>query len=449
MIIIYILPIYNNEYMKFYNRESELERLKSNIEMSKDTSIMSVIIGRRRIGKTKLILKSVENEDFLYFFIAKKNESLLCEEFTEEAKDKGFNIFGTITKFKELFELLLVESKERNFTLIIDEFQEFNTVNSAVFSEMQNIWDKYKDLSRLNLILCGSIYSMMKTIFEDSKEPLFGRANEKIYLQAFNIVTLKEILAENNKNYTPLDLLSFYSFTGGVAKYVELFVDRKILTYESMVDEIFRPNSYFLEEGKNMLIEEFGKEYSTYFSILSLIASSKTSRTEIESLLAKNIGGFLDKLENQYNLIRKVRPILAKPGSRKQKYYIKDNFLNFWFRFIYKNRSAIEIGNFDYLKAVFERDFSTFSGRVLEQYFMQKLSLLNKYSEIGTYWEKANQNEIDIVAIDELNKEVLIAEVKLNKKKISINTLINKSKKLIMSFKGYKIEYKGFSIEDL
>jgi len=435
--------------MKFYDREYELKRLKSNITMSKSTSIMSVIIGRRRIGKTKLILKSVENEDFLYFFIAKKNESLLCEEFVGEAKDKDFSIFGSITRFKDLFELLLEASKERNFTLIIDEFQEFYSVNTAVFSEMQNLWDKYKDESKLNLILCGSVYSMMKTIFEDSKEPLFGRATEKMYLQAFNVNTLKEIIADNNSNYSSLDLLSFYIFTGGVAKYVELFVDKKILTYESMVNEIFRPNSYFLEEGKNMLIEEFGKEYSTYFSILSLIASSKTSRTEIESLLAKNIGGFLDKLENHYNLIKKVRPILAKQGSRKQKYYIRDNFLNFWFRFIYKNRSAIEIENFDYLKSVFNRDFSTFSGRLLEQYFIQKLSLLNKYSEIGTYWEKANQNEIDIVAIDELNKEVLIAEVKMNKEKISINNLMNKSIKLVTNFKNYKIEYNGFSIEDM
>jgi len=108
-----------------------------------------------------------------------------------------------------------------------------------------------------------------------------------------------------------------------------------------IINFILSANSPFIEEGKYLLIEEFGKEYGVYFSILELISNSKTSRSEIESILEKNVGGYLNRLENDYDLIQRVRPINAKPNARVQRYRFKDNFLNFWFRFIYHNRSAI------------------------------------------------------------------------------------------------------------
>src|SRR5690554_5863937 len=158
---------------------------------------------------------------------------------------------------------------------------------------------------------------------------------------------LKEILNDYYPTYTPEDLLAFYLFTGGVAKYVELLVQAEAFTFEAMLNEIMSENSLFLEEGKNVLIDEFGKDYGNYFSILSLIASGKTSRVEIESIMEIQTGGFLERLENEYGLIKKVRPILAKPNSRTVKYSIEDNFLKFWFRFIYKYRSAVEAGNLE------------------------------------------------------------------------------------------------------
>ena len=436
--------------MKFYNRTTELQNLSDIKELSKENAQMTVMIGRRRIGKTRLILKSLESDTFLYFFIAKKNERLLCLEFIEEVKEKlNIPVFGEITTFKDLFALLIETSKTKHFTLIIDEFQEFATINPAIYSEIQNLWDRNRHQSFMNLIVSGSIYSLMKKIFENSKEPLFGRANERIYLKPFDIETLKHILQENQNNFTANDLLAFYIFTGGVPKYVELFVDKKALTYPKMLNEIFRENAYLINEGKNVLIEEFGKEYTTYFSILSLIASSKTSRTDIESMLGKNIGGFLHRLEYEYSIIKKVKPIFAKQGSRILKYQIEDNFLNFWFRFIYKYRSAVEISNFDYVKNIVKRDFETFSGRLLEKYFTEKLAASKQYAIIGSYWEKGNKNEIDIVAVNPVEKKALFAEVKRNKTKISIPLLKKKSENLLSKLQGYTIEYKAFSIENM
>ena len=208
------------------------------------------------------------------------------------------------------------------------------------------------------------------------------------------------------------------------------------------------PYSLFLEEGKNRLIEEFGKEYGTYFSILSLIASSKTSRSAIESILEKNISGHLHRLEHDYGIIKSIKPIGSKPNAKIQKYRINDNFLAFWFRFIYKYQSYIEAENFESLKTIIHRDFATFQGYFLEKLFTE-LFKQDSFSQIGSYWERGNQNEIDIVAVDDLEKQIVICEVKLSPKRLNRDALVVKSQKLLQKFPGYQVEYRLLSVEDI
>ncbi|MEA1919751.1 MAG: DUF234 domain-containing protein [Campylobacterota bacterium] len=434
--------------MKFYNRIKELEKLHHIEILSQHSAKMSVIVGRRRIGKTSLIRHAYDKQ--IYLFVSKKNEALLCEEFmTIISNELDIKIHGNFIKFAKLFEYLLELAVQKHFTLVIDEFQEFLSVNSTIYSDMQNLWDSYKENAKMNLVLSGSIYSLMKKIFEDKKEPLFNRADMKIHLKSFDVSTLQTILKDNYPSYSNEDLLSLFTLTGGVAKYVELFVTFKAFTLQAQLDFIFEENSLFLDEGKNLLIEEFGKEYTTYFSILALIASGKSARAQMENILEKDIGGYLDRLEKEYSIIKKVKPIFAKEGGRILKYEIIDNFFSFWFRFIYKNRSAIEIENYSYIKQIVKQEYSTYSGRFLEKYFIQKLKNSHQFSQIGTYWEKGNQNEIDIVAVNERDKTILIVEVKHNPKKISLDKLKEKSMKLVQKFPNYHIEFKGFSLKDL
>lgn len=432
--------------MKFYDRKNEIELLQKADKLKQKRSILSLIIGRRRIGKTVLALRVVQKP--IYFFISRKSEELLCEEFVEELGKNGIKIYGEFRKFSDLFEYLMDLSKQTPITLIIDEFQEFFRVNPSVFSSIQKIWDLNRNESHMHLIICGSVYSLMKKIFEDYKEPLFGRADFKIDLKPLNVKVLKEILADNN-SYSLENLLDFYTITGGVAKYIELFSLYDAFDLKKMTDVMLTPYSLFLDEGKNRLIEEFGKEYATYFSILALIASSKTSKREIESVLQKNISGHLERLEKDYNIIKPIKPINAKPNSKLQKYTIDDNFLNFWFRFFYKYQSFIESENFKGFKEIIFRDFDTYKGKFLEKMFKDLLTLQGNWSKIGSYWERGNKNEIDIVAIDEINKKMLIAEVKLNKKRANLNELILKSQKLIRDYKDFEIDYKIFSIENI
>lgn len=435
--------------MKFYNRQKEIATLKEIEVISADIAQMTVMVGRRRVGKTTLLKRAFEKTPVLYFFVAKKNEVLLCEEFTREVEDKLSVSLGRFSTFAELFKSLMLLSKTRNFTLIIDEFQEFSSINNSIFSDMQNIWDSNKEQSCINLILCGSIYSMMKRIFENSKEPLFGRATSRMIIKPFNIKTIKEILGDYNPNFTPDDLLAFYMVTGGVAKYIEQLVQVRAFTKEMILNAVFKEGSYFLDEGRDVLIDEFGKDYGNYFSILSLIASSKTERGEIESILEMPVGGYLDRLEKEYNIIKRVRPFGAKEGSRSNKYLIEDNFLNIWFRFIYKYRSAVEIGNLEYVREIVERDYDVYSGIVLEKYFRAMMIDSKQFSDIQGYWNNKGENEIDIVAVNDYEKQLLFCEVKRNKHKISLPLVEKKAIDIVKKYPKYEIQYRGLALEDM
>ena len=435
--------------MKFYNREQELQLLADIRQQSLQTSRMTVLTGRRRIGKTMLALESVKNEKYLYFFITRKSESLLCEEFSREIKEfLQIPVFGEIKKFTDIIGLLLEYSKQQPLTVIVDEFQDFYNINPAVYSEMQRLWDLKKDSGRLNLIFIGSIYSLMQKIFQDNKEPLFNRADRIIQLKPFKI----EVIAEILKDYGITDkqaLFDFYLFTGGSPKYLDLLLTNKVTDLSGILEFAVAENSPFINEGRNLLVEEFGRDYAIYFSILELISCGKTSRPEIESIINKTVGGYLDRLESDFGIITRVLPYNAKPLAKTVKFKIKDNFLNFWFRFINKNRSALEAGNFNYLKTVIKRDYATYSGLVLEDFFRELLKETGSYNLIGSYWEKGNQNEIDIVAVDDLQKQVLIAEVKRNKERLNLELLKNKSKERLAEYPNYRIKWLGLSSEDI
>lgn len=343
-------------------------------------------------------------------------------------------------------------SVERPITLFIDEFQEFFRVNKSVYSDMQRIWDIYSPKARINLIVCGSIYSMMTKIFKDKKEPLYNRQTRFITVRPFSPTVLKEILTEYNPGYTAEDLLALYAFTGGVAKYVQLLVDAEATTKTKMLNQIIKADSIFLGEGKAILIEEFGKDYGIYFSILSAIARGKTSRSEIENVVGREIGGYLTKLEREYEIICKKQPLFEKSSIKNLRYTIEDNFFTFWFRFIYKYNYMLEIENYESVKTIIGRDYETFSGLMLERYFKRVLIEQQAYTRIGGWWDRKSENEIDLVAENELNDEATFFEVKRKAENIDLKTLEAKASAFLRAtgeFKGYTISCKGLSMGDM
>lgn len=439
--------------MRFFDRTKEISSLREIRRMARESSQFTVVTGRRRIGKTSLVWKAYEDEPTLYFFVARKAEGDLCDDYRHEIESKlGISTMGRPERFIDIFEFLMKYSANHPITLFIDEFQEFFRVNKSVCSDMQRVWDMHSGNARMNLIVCGSVHSMITKIFKDKKEPLYNRQSHFMTVRPFPPSVLKEILAEYNPDYTAEDLLALYSFTGGVAKYVQLLVDADATDKTEMLNHIIKADSIFLGEGKAVLVEEFGKDYGTYFSILSAIARGKTSRAEIESVVGRQIGGYLTKLETEYEVISKKQPLFAKSTASNVRYTIEDNFFNFWFRFIYKYSYMLEIENYDSMKTIVNRDYDTFSGLMLERYFRRKLVEQQTYTRIGGWWDRRGENEIDIVAEDELNRTATFFEVKRKAENIDLKKLEDKSAAFMRAtgaFKNYAVSHKGLSLKDM
>lgn len=418
--------------MKFYDRKQEMQLLGDVLRQSKEhESRMTVVMGRRRIGKTELTLRCGD-DTILYFFVGKKAEPLLCQDYVREIQEKlGVPILGQPTRFSDLFRFLLQVSEHRPFTLIIDEFQNFIKVNASIFSDIQRDWDLFKHKSHLNLLISGSVFSLMKNIFEDYEEPLFGRANEMLTLQPFPTFVLKQILADFNPHYTPEDLLALYSITGGVPWYVSLMLDKGYVCKDKMLAALTEDNSPFINEGRNILIEEFGTDYVTYFSILTCIASGMKTRSEIENELGNNnIGSYLTKLENYYKIVTKSQPIYAKENSKKTRYALSDCFLTFWFRFFYKYQALVENKALKSLADIIQRDYSSVSGFMMERYFMQKFREQGRYL-VGKWWDRKGENEIDLIVVDPFTKEIWIYELKKQEYRFSETLLQKKVDRLL------------------
>ena len=415
--------------MKFFDRVRELELLKEIEERSHRTAQFTVVVGRRRVGKTSLILKACEGREFAYLFVERMAESDLCAVFQRELEERfGEQILGRAEKFTDVFEAMMKLSVKRPITVVIDEFQEFRKVNMSVFSGIQKIWDLYKDKSKINLIVSGSVYTLIQKIFKTKKAALYGRETAFIKIEPFGVSVLKEILAEYKPKYGKEDLLALWSLTGGVAKYVEILMDRGATSFDQMVQTVVREDSVLLEEGRAVLVEEFEKEYGVYFSVLAAIASGRNTRNEIAQALGRDVGGYLTRLERDYTLISRRQPLFAKESSRGARYQIDDCFFRFWFRFIYKYSYLLQIKGYEKLRTIITRDYPQFSGLALESYLRERFAESGEWTRLGNWWDRKGENEIDLIAEDELNGRVLVAEVKREKGRIDLGALREKFK---------------------
>ncbi len=436
--------------MKFYDREKEINELQRIDDLADQASQFTVLIGRRRTGKTTLMVEALKDRAYLYFFIGKKAEQIQCAEFQRQTESVlGLHIHGQTTSLASLLEEILVFSKTRKVTVIIDEFQRLTDIGEGIISDIQRVWDKHHAEAHIHLIACGSIYNMMKRIFEDRKEPLFGRKTARIDLKPFSTSVLKQILRDHNPDYTSEDLLMLYAITGGVAKYVAQLMDDGCKTWEDMIRDVCRPSSIFLEEGTELLVGEFGRKFQIYYSILQLIASGMTSQSEIDSIIEKNTGRYLDTLETEYSLVKKRRPMWAKPNSQGVKYYIDDCFLMFWFRFIESNRTLVELEKFDLLEEAIRNDYTQFSGLVLEKYFRQLYGEKERVTEVSHWWDNQGKNEIDLIALERIDRHAVVAEVKRNPERFKPKELEEKYQNIKKHLNGYKVDLIGLSMKDM
>lgn len=439
--------------MKWFGREEEMKILRDAQVRSEHVSAqLTILSGVRRVGKTTLVQHTFGIENILYFYISNKKEEELCAIFTQEIEEKlHLQVIGTLTRFEEVFRYVVEVAKQRPITLFIDEFQEFKKVNSSVYADMQKIWDINKKEAKLNLIVGGSARTMLLDLFENDSQPLYGRQTQLIRLEHFYPSELKEILAYYHADYSQDDLLALYSFTGGVALYVELLMDNGAFTKDKMIETIICRGSIFLAEARNHIVEEFGRDADVYFSILSAIATGHLSRSQIEDVVGKEVGGYLAVLENTYGLIHKHQPLFAAT-TRTIRYELWDNFYIFWFRYIFKYAYMLEINAWDKLRTIISNDYDTFSGKRLERYFRDLLVESGNYTRIDTWWDRQGRYEIDLIALDELNKQAVFYEIKRQAKEFNPALMEERQTEFLLatrSLKDYVITTRFLSLEDM
>ena len=415
--------------MRFFGREIELKELRKVRELSQERSRFTVLTGRRRVGKTELSREAFDDgkTPYLNLPITRQPEVTLCAQLQEEAERVlHLGIHGTCTRFGELFRELMKEAERRPYTLVIDEFQEFDRTNPGVYGDIQHIWDEYHNKTKLNLVVNGSVNRLMNKIFFDDSQPLYGRNTGTLMLKPFGPSLLKEIFRCYKPDYTNSDLLALWTVSGGVARYVDMMMSAHAFTKAEMLEEIFSPLSAYIPEGRTILADEFGSDYGTYFTLLAAISAGQTTSAELKNLLGTEVGGFLAKLEDQYSIVEKKQPIFGKPTSKNAHFQVDDCFFRFWFRFVHKLSYLNELGRRDRMRDIAERDFDVFSGYALERYFAAKIVEDKGCTRIGSWWDRKSENEIDIVCEDEIAETLAFYEVKIDASRFDATRLAEK-----------------------
>jgi len=408
--------------MKFQNRKNELQAIRNLEQLSEKHAHMLVMFGRWRVGKTRLIIESM---DSIYFFVDKKTSSLLLREYSDILKTEVSGFVPEFSNWDDLIRFLFEYSKENHIKVVFDEFQNFTYVDPAIYSIFQKYWDMYHVDTPILLVFIGSYIGLMKKIFINAKEPLYGRATSRIDLKPLSYKHIRNIckdLGFTNEE----EIIALYATFGGVPRYYQLIEDYGLTTYEDVVRTlILSENAILKDEVKQILISKFGNNYTTYFSVLEAISSGKGTLKEISDTTGiemKSLSRYLYDLVNTYEIIERRAPIIK--GTKMGRYAIKDQIVHFWFRFINPNMSFTESGKYDMVFGRIKTSLSSFIGPVFEQIARNIVFENLPFSpvKLGAWWNRRG-DEIDIAAIGEKPYRVLLGEVKWNSRPLGVKDI--------------------------
>ncbi|MHB1377341.1 MAG: ATP-binding protein [Candidatus Humimicrobiaceae bacterium] len=412
---------------KFIDRKFELEFL--NDRWNKPDSQFIIVYGKRRIGKTELIKEFIKNKNSIYFICDRTTEKENLRNLGRIAGNKlGSSIVAEngFNDWYQFFNFLKDTVKERTI-IAIDEFPYLFSSNKAISSVFQKGWDEILKNLPIFLILCGSSISMMleETIVYDA--PLYGRKTGQVFLKPLSFYDSWAFFPDLSFD----DFLKIYAVCGGIPLYLKQF-DSEIPFLDNLRINVFNKNSVLYNEGDIILSEQLS-ELRIYFAILKAMALGKTKFGEIlnyTGLSKTSIHKYLYVLE-ELQLTKKEVPITEdRPEkSRKGLYIIIDPFLNFWFKYIFPFKSEIEFGNLDEVFRFVDKQFDLTTSSIYQDLCQDilkiKLKSTFKFNRIGRWWDNIDKKsvEIDLVAIDDENKNILFGEAKWSNKKVGTNIL--------------------------
>lgn len=443
--------------MKFIGRKREMEKLES--EYSRDSSFV-VIYGRRRVGKTTLIKEFLKDKTAFYFLATEEIESQSMKRLAGVVARTTKNRLlqnATFTDWLDLFQVIADYEPEKKKVFVIDEFPYLVKTNSAFPSILQNAWDEVLKDKKVMLILSGSLIGMMQKHALSYDSPLYGRRTSQMRLAP---LLFTDIYAVQSLSFT--ESVEQYAVTGGVPKYLEFFEDGRELT-EQIKDAVLSKNGFLYEEPFFLLKSE-SMTAVNYFSIIKAIADGNHKIGKIAGVLgieSSKLTPYLSTLSD-LGFVEKRTPVTEKnpEKSRKGLYFIVDNFIRFWFRYVYPYKGELELDNMQIVLDEMQKDFETkFVAFAYEDICKDLFADLCKQgtidfvpSRIGAYWlnDYTGDTEIDVMAVDNQNKRIFAGECKYHAKPVDVPVYYALREKVLdageirKSYPGYDIIYGVF-----
>lgn len=448
--------------MIFYGRKTEIDIIKSWISATRKGTLFTSIIGRRRIGKTRLWLEGIhEAQNSLYFFCLPGPLKKTFEQADQQLYELGFtSVPQDLTKFFQAASLLL--SKGKSLYIFFDEVQNLFLENDDNLFIFQQYIDEFKRRNYSCLIVfCGSVRSLLHKILFEENSPLYGRLDHNIHLNPLPFSTVKQLFIDNGI-HKPAQQLRLYSMFGSNIRFYEILDQFDLL--QATTGEILKKGwvgftGLFSDELNKLLLPELKKLSTVYTGILSAIARGIQGANEIANqaeISTTSLGNYLPFLIDTLDLVSKDTPVTEKPNSKISRYVIKDPFIYFWYRYIERNKTLLEMGQ---IKSVVKRiatDLPNLEGRILEMIFREKI-LENppiEFDIAGSVFRNKDQIEIDFLLANTVDNKIHAFEIKRGKvnKKTERNKLITKAARL--NFKSANLrkpEISGtvFTLQDL
>ncbi len=429
----------------FVGREKEISALKESFSSEKFEFF--TIRGRRRVGKTTLLHEFCKNKDNIYFVSQEQSKKANLEKFSKAVVHYfGFDEKVTYKSFEDLLESIFEASKEKRIVLVIDEFPYLANSDKSLMSVLQNLIDKYKNISKLFLILCGSSISFMENKVIAYKTPLYGRATGQLKIEPFFFQTAKKYF----ENYSSEEQITAYSIFGGIPAYLEAIDNTKSLK-ENIINNFLKTQSYLFEEPTTFFKEEF-REPALYNSIVEAIANGSTKLNEIATKIDNTTSKTANYLKNllELQIIRKETPVTEKNSNKKTIYKLCDNLFSFWYKFVSPNLSTISFAEGETLyKTLIEPYLNEYVGKIFEdickEYLLLNINNKNLpffFNQIGKWWGNnsitKSEEEIDILTFTNDKENAFFAECKWRNEKTGLDVLedLKRKSKLLKQFKN-------------
>ena len=420
----------------FIGREKELNALEKLYQSGKFEFV--VIYGRRRVGKTALINHFIDDKKSIYFMGVESNAKQNLENLSKSILEfsSGIQTETYFPSYQAALEYVFQLAERERVVLAIDEYPYVARASKSLASTFQLLIDKYKDISKLMLILCGSSMSYMEDHVLAYKAPLYGRRTAQMKIMPFDF----EETCAYFRNLSDEDKALIYGIVGGTPQYL-LQMSDTLSVEENIKNTYLNPMSFLYEEPVNLLKQEV-REPAIYNAIITAIATGHSRMSEISTKVGEDtnvVSGYIKNLIS-LGIIKKETPYGEK-ASKKSIYSIEDNMFYFWYRFVLDNNSVIVRGAADLVYKRIEAQLSDYMGRVFEEIctqYLWKQLLLGKmpieFVSLGRWWgndpRQKCQTEIDIMGEQDSNSAIF-AECKWRNENVDLDvleTLIGRSR---------------------